>query len=309
MRISPRRVILLILVLAALAVAYRQQQDNTPTVVAKAAVLMDAASGKLLYSLNSEEPLPPASMSKMMTEYIVLENIQNGSIKWTDRVSMTNSQMDSEAAKLFVHKGDSLTVKDLFLAMVISSANNAAVSLAEKIAGSEPAFTVLMNQKAMELGLSEATHFVNATGLENAEDPGQTTVMTAHDVAQLAYRLVNDFPEVLETTRLPSYRLNYGGIHLTSTNLMLGADNPDVQFEGVDGLKTGFTDQAGYCFAGTAKQGNKRLISVVMGASDETSRFIETKKLFSYGFGKTYLPSFLTSIRQFFNTYVRHVNV
>lgn len=305
MQFSTRRLFLFILVIVILFVTVRHWRENTPTVVAKAAVLMDANNGKLLYSLNSDTPLPPASMSKLMTEYIVLEKIHDGSLKWDDRVPITNARLEEEAAKIAVHHGDTLTIHDLYQAMVISSANNAAVTLAEEIAGSESNFAELMNQKAKELGLSDDAHFVNATGLEGT----QSTVMTAHDVAQLAYRLINDYPEVLETTRLSSSQLDYDGIRVTSTNMMLTSNNPDIQFEGVDGLKTGYTNQAGYCFAGTAKLGNKRLISVVMGASDETARFIETKKLLAYGFEKWYIPPFLTNIHQFINTYIRHVGV
>lgn len=256
---------------------------------AKAAILIDAQSGKILFKHNSEEPLPPASMSKMMTEYIVLEKIGDGAIGWDDLVTISRTAAYKEGAKIDIHEGDTLTVRDLYSAVVVASANNAAVALAEHIAGSEEAFTQLMNAKAKALGLSLKTTFINATGLD---ENGTSSLMTAEDVARLAKRLLDDYPEVLDTAHLAQYALNFDGSVLVSTNRMLAAGDPNVRFDGVDGLKTGFIDSAGYCFAGTAKRGEQRLISVVMGTPGDRERFVETKKLLSLGFGEKQLPSF-----------------
>ncbi|WP_341865875.1 hypothetical protein [Bacillus proteolyticus] len=168
--------------------------------------------------------------------------------------------------------------------MVISSANNAAVALAEHISKSEENFTKLMNMKAKQLNLSNATHFVNATGLPNAQN--KESKMTVLDVATLAQHLLKAYPEVLDITKLTNYTLTYNSSTIITTNKMLDTSNDELYFQGIDGLKTGFTDEAGYCFTGTAKQGENRLISVVAGTKEDTKRFIKTKKLFSYGFNK-----------------------
>lgn len=255
-----------------------------PVIEAKAAILMDAQSGKVVYGKNENVPLAPASMSKMMTEYIVLEKIHNGTLKWDDSVRISPNAVNSIGAKINVQVGNRLTVRDLFHAMVISSANNAAVALAEHISKSEENFTKLMNTKAKQLNLSKETHFVNATGLPNAQN--KESKMTVLDVAMLAQHLLKTYPEVLDITKLTNYTLSYNGATIMTTNKMLDTSNDELYFQGIDGLKTGFTDEAGYCFTGTAKQGEKRMISVVMGTSEDTKRFIETKKIFSYGFNK-----------------------
>ena len=255
-----------------------------PVIEAEAAILMDAQSGKVVYGKNENVPLAPASMSKMMTEYIVLEKIHNGTLKWSDSVRISPNAVNSIGAKINVRVGNRLTVRDLFHAMVISSANNAAVALAEHISKSEENFTKLMNAKAKQLNLSNETYFVNATGLPNTQN--KESKMTALDVAMLAQHLLKTYPEVLDITKLTNYTLSYNGATIMTTNKMLDTSNDELYFQGIDGLKTGFTDEAGYCFTGTAKQGEKRMISVVMGTSEDTKRFIETKKLFSYGFNK-----------------------
>ncbi|ENQ3080928.1 D-alanyl-D-alanine carboxypeptidase [Bacillus cereus] len=255
-----------------------------PVIEAAAAILMDAQSGKVVYGKNENVPLAPASMSKMMTEYIVLEKIHNGTLKWSDSVRISPNAVNSIGAKINVQVGNRLTVSDLFHAMVISSANNAAVALAEHISKSEENFTKLMNAKAKQLNLSNETHFVNATGLPNTQN--KESKMTALDVAMLAQHLLKAYPGVLDITKLTNYTLSYNGATIMTTNKMLDTSNDELYFQGIDGLKTGFTDEAGYCFTGTAKQGEKRMISVVMGTSEDTKRFIETKKLFSYGFNK-----------------------
>ncbi|MDZ3953399.1 D-alanyl-D-alanine carboxypeptidase family protein [Bacillus thuringiensis] len=274
--------LLVVLITISMALFYFKFSDENLNIQARAAVLIDAHSGSVLYQKNAHIALAPASMSKMMTEYIVLERIHNGSLKWGDLVKISPSAVDSEGVKINVRIGDRLTVRDLFHAMVICSANNAAVALAEHIASSEKYFTKLMNDKAKQLNLSVQTHFVNATGLANNQN--QETKMTALDVAKLARYLLKDYPDVLETTKLTSNNLNYNGLVVQTTNRMLYPANKKLHLKGVDGLKTGFTDEAGYCFTGTAKQDGKRVISVVMGGKDDIGRFKETKKLFVYGF-------------------------
>ena len=269
---------------------YYQVCVKEPTLQAKAAILMDAQSGKILYKKNDNIPLAPASMSKMMTEYIVLERIQNGSLNWNDIVIISQNAVNSEGARINVKAGDGLTVRDLFHAMVISSANNAAVALAEHIAKTEGEFAKIMNDKAKQLELSTQTNFVNATGLANEQN--EESKMTALDVAKLAQKLLEHYPNVLRATKLTSYELNHNGVILKTTNKMLYSGNTKLYFQGIDGLKTGFTDKAGYCFTGTAKKDGKRMITVVMGTRDNIKRFTETKKLLVYGFQEfaIYIP-------------------
>ncbi|UHA74399.1 D-alanyl-D-alanine carboxypeptidase family protein [Paenibacillus sp. 481] len=264
--------------------------EKDPYIDAKAAILIDAHSGEVVYSKNENVALAPASMSKMMTMYIVLEQIQNGQLQWDELVTISEHAMHLDGVSINIEVDEQLTVKDLFHAIVLSSANNAAVALAEHISNSEYQFTQLMNIKAKQLQLSEQTRFVNATGLPNEQ--AEESTMTALDVAKLAQHLIKSYPDIVDVTRLTSYHLADRGVTLTTTNKMLFSANRKSFFQGVDGLKTGFTNEAGYCFAGTAKQYGKRLISVVMGTSEDAKRFTETKKLFSYGFDKPNIPFF-----------------
>lgn len=290
--------IILFLVIAVIAFTLFFKVKD-PNIKAKSAVLMNADTGEILYQKNKDAPFAAASMSKMMTQYLVLEQIEAGLLDWEEQVVINNRSVDSDGVKIDVELGDTLTVRDLFIATAVASANNAAVALAEHVAGSEEDFSKLMNEKAIEMDLSDVTHFVNATGLENEQLDDAESQMSALDVATLSYHLLKDFPKVLEVTSLSQYQLDYDDIVLYSTNEMLETYSP-YYFEGVDGLKTGFTDEAGYCFAGTAQQGNTRLISVVMGTEDDEQRFIETKNLLSVGFNKFQLPSLRAIVKDLF---------
>ncbi|OCA83274.1 hypothetical protein A8F94_19435 [Bacillus sp. FJAT-27225] len=263
---------------------------HPPEIEARAAIVMDAESNEVLFAKNEEEPFAAASMTKMMTEYLVLEAIQKGYLSWEDRVQISGNAVSSEGVFIPVKLGDELTVRDLFIAMAVASANNAAVALAERLSGSEKSFVSLMNSKAEEFGLSNETVFVNATGLQD-QATGEESRMAASDVARLAVRLIDDFSEILVVSSLSEYVLAYDGSTIYTTNEMLDGHPSGLAFKGVDGLKTGYTTKAGYCFAGTAKQGERRLISVVMGTNEKQSRFIETKKLFAYGFKDPNIPS------------------
>ncbi|ARO64452.1 MULTISPECIES: D-alanyl-D-alanine carboxypeptidase family protein [Bacillus] len=254
-----------------------------PEINAKAAMIIDASDGDIIYQYNENEAFAPASMSKMMTAYLLLESIHNGKVRWEDPVKMSAKAAQTEGARIPVQVNDTLTVKDLYHALMIESANNAAVALAEYMAKSEKDFVQLMDAKAKQLKMSEHAKFANASGLQ--EPDGSETKMTAGDVAQLAYHLIKDYPEILEVTHLRQSQLAFNNINVISTNDMLNKNNKSLYIEGIDGLKTGFTDSAGYCFTGTAKQGDNRIITVVMGTSSKTKRFTETNKLMSYAFG------------------------
>ncbi|MDA2188898.1 MULTISPECIES: D-alanyl-D-alanine carboxypeptidase family protein [Bacillus cereus group] len=254
-----------------------------PEINAKAAMIIDASDGDIIYQYNENEAFAPASMSKMMTAYLLLESIHNGKVRWEDPVKMSAKAAQTEGARIPVQVNDTLTVKDLYHALMIESANNSAVALAEHMAKSEKDFVQLMDAKAKQLKMSEHAKFANASGLQ--EPDGSETKMTAGDVAQLAYHLIKDYPEILEVTHLRQSQLAFNNINVISTNDMLNKNNKSLYIEGIDGLKTGFTDSAGYCFTGTAKQGDNRIITVVMGTSSKTKRFTETNKLMSYAFG------------------------
>ncbi|MFP3392167.1 D-alanyl-D-alanine carboxypeptidase family protein [Brevibacillus sp. SIMBA_040] len=263
--------------------------------VAKSAILVEASTGKVIYSNNPDVALPPASMSKMMSEYLVQEAVKQKKISWDDVVAVSDYAFYiakiSDASGVYLNKGESFTVKQLYEAMAVVSANDATVLLAEKVAGSEANFVQMMNKKAADFGMKN-TSFVTSTGLP-ANELGPYSVktdqlenlMSARDSAILARALIRDFPEALEVSKKPSFTFRTGTPKewsKKSYNWML----PGLisYYEGVDGLKTGYTKAAGYCFTGTAVRGNMRLISVVMNTESDTQRFSETRKLFDYGF-------------------------
>lgn len=266
----------------------------------EAAVLIEAKTGQILYSMNADELRHPASMVKMMTEYIVAESIAQGKLRWEDEVTISEYAQAMPGSGIPLAAGHVYTVRDLFRQMSINSSNDATVALAEAVAGTEENFVHMMNEKAREFGLSEGAFFTNSTGL-NKEDTGKYTpnipgesMFTALDAAKLAQRIILDHPEVLEFTSTPRghERENDPNSHVMDNwNWMLenwkeynNNFSRDFAYEGLDGLKTGHTDEAGWCFTGTAERNGVRLISVVMGAKTERGRFEETRKLLDYGF-------------------------
>ncbi|WP_128896257.1 D-alanyl-D-alanine carboxypeptidase family protein [Longirhabdus pacifica] len=271
----------------------------------KSAVLMDAMTGQILYAKNADAALPPASMSKMMTEYLLLESVANGQLAWEQTITISKYASDMIGSGQQLAEGRQYTVKDVYRQLAIYSGNDASIALAEAIAGTEEQFVNMMNSKAKELGLSDQTYFANSTGLNNSElreysalapnvpnVPGET-LLTANDAALLARNLIVDFPEVLETTSITEANVvesDPTSLKMVNWNWMLEGwkeynnNFTEFAYEGLDGLKTGHTDEAGYCFTGTAERDGMRLISVVMGAGSEPERFRETKKLLDYGF-------------------------
>lgn len=262
---------------------------------ANSAILVEASTGRVIYSKNPDQPLPPASMSKMMTEYLIQEAVKQKKISWDDQVPVSEYAFYvakiSDASGVYLNAGESFTVKELYEAMAVVSANDATVLLAEKVAGSEPNFVQMMNKKAAELGMKN-TSFVTSTGLPANElgpysvDTQQTeNLMSARDSAILARALIRDFPEALEVSKIPRFTFRTGTpqeLKKANYNWMLPGLNSF--YEGVDGLKTGYTAAAQYCFTGTAMKDGMRLVSVVMGTESNTKRFVETKKMFDYGF-------------------------
>lgn len=266
-------------------------------VKAESAILVDAETGKILYAKNPDIELPPASMTKMMTEYLVWEAIEAGDIDWETTTQISDYPYSISADDTFsgvgLKQNKDYTVRQLYEAMAINSDNATSIALAELIAGSEGEFVKLMNKKAEEMGMTEY-EFVNSSGLDNESlgdnhpkgtDPDASNLMSARSAALLAYHLVNDYPEALEISSIPETEFDDQTIR--NWNYMLPHDASYLKqfaYEGVDGLKTGFTDFAGFCFTGTAKRDGNRLISVVMDTESEEARFQETAKLFDYGF-------------------------
>ena len=270
-----------------------------------AAILIDADSGKILYEQNADTSLGIASMTKMMTEYLLLDAIKKGTVSWDQEYRVTEYtykvSQDRSLSNVPLRADGTYTIRELYEAMAIYSANAATIAIAETIAGTEAEFLKLMNAKAEELGL-EGYKFVNSTGLNNTNlfgmHPAGTgaedeNVMPAKSMAKLAYHLLKDHPEVLETSQISKKKFREGTddeIEMENWNFML----PGLvfEYEGVDGLKTGTTTFAGQCFTGTAERNGTRLIAVVMKAVDSEgknsrkARFDAAAKLFDYGFGQ-----------------------
>ncbi|HET8704746.1 MAG TPA: D-alanyl-D-alanine carboxypeptidase family protein, partial [Pseudomonadales bacterium] len=244
-----------------------------PQLAAKAWLLMDAASGKVITEYQSTQRIAPASLTKMMTAYIVDHELKAGKISLNDRALISKKAWQMGGSKMFVKVGDTVSVQDLLRGIIIQSGNDASIAMAEHIAGSEEAFADLMNQQAQRLGMND-THFMNATGWP---DPNHYT--TAADLAKLARAMIYDYPENYAIYAEKEYTFN--GIRQHNRNLMLWRDKR------VDGIKTGHTEEAGYCLVSSAKddsRGGMRLISVVLGTNSTELRASETQKLLTYGF-------------------------
>ncbi|RXT09122.1 D-alanyl-D-alanine carboxypeptidase [Ammoniphilus sp. CFH 90114] len=270
----------------------------------KSAIMVEPTTGRILYKMNENEALPPASMTKMMTELLTLEAVKSGKISWDDKVKTSEYghwMGRYGGSRVYLGLGEVRTVKELYEAMAIYSANDATVMLAEHISGTEENFAKLMNQKAAEIGMDNS-YFVTSTGypasglkqfIPNAEGDN---LMTAKDSAILAREIIMNHPEALEISSIP--RKFFRGedspqkVRMDNWNFML----PSLVygFEGVDGLKTGHTDAAKYCFTGTAERNGMRIITVVMGAETEAKRFAETKKLMTHGFNNYKMQTIAT---------------
>ncbi|WDF02233.1 D-alanyl-D-alanine carboxypeptidase family protein [Shouchella hunanensis] len=254
-------------------------------------LLLDVNQNKLLIDSGIDEAVPVASISKMMTEYLILEEIEKGTVDWNDLVQISGEAAAKEGANISLSKGDNVPVHDLYMAMLLPSANNATVALAEHLADSEKEFVKKMNEKAKEIGLTNST-FVNATGL--TESNTKSNQMSARDIAVLAQVLITQFPEVLQDTAKSSHTLTFSGERVHTTNHML--TTPDLAFDGLDGFKTGYTNEAGYCFVGTASRDGQRFITVVLGTENYNARFVETQKLLSLAFDEPYTPPLEASL-------------
>ncbi len=244
----------------------------------KSALLMDAATGTILYEKNSHEAMPPASVTKVMTLLLIYEGEEAGQFDWEDGVQVSEHAASMGGSQVFLEPGETQTAADMTKCIAIASANDAAVAMAEFVAGSEEAFVERMNKRAEELGM-EDTHFVNACGLDT-----EGHVTSAHDIAVMSRELMTRFPEIKEYTTtwqdtiVHKTRKGESEFGLTNTNKLIR------WYEGATGLKTGSTGKALYCLSGTAERDGLSLIAVVMAAPDFKVRFQETMKLLDHGF-------------------------
>ena len=243
---------------------------EAPGIAANAWLLMDASTGKVLVEQNSQLRLPPASLTKIMTSYVAASELKNGGIKLDDEVLVSVESWKKEGSRMFIQEGTRVSVEDLIRGIVIQSGNDASVALAEHIAGSEDLFVDVMNQQADLLGMTD-THFMNATGL-----PDENHYTSARDLAKLSVALINNFPEHYKIYSEKSF--TYNNISQRNRNTLLFRDNT------VDGVKTGYTSAAGYSLVTSSRREDMRLITVVLGASSESSRANESQKLLTYGF-------------------------
>ena len=285
MRPNTKRFLLLALALCLLAVtvipaasaapslAVPVTAEPDPGLTAKSAVLMEASTGKILYQKNPEEAMPPASVTKIMTLLLVMECIDAGTLAWEDTVTASAHAASMGGSQIYLKEGEQMTARDLIKSVVIASANDAAVALAEHTYGSEEAFVGRMNERAAELGMT-ATHFENTNGLD---DTAQNHVTSAGDIAIMSRELIHH-TEILEYSSTWMDTIRNGQFGLTNTNRLVRF------YRGCNGLKTGSTRKAGFCVSVTAEREGMTLICVIMGAESRDIRNEEAQRLLDWGF-------------------------
>jgi D-alanyl-D-alanine carboxypeptidase (penicillin-binding protein 5/6) len=256
--------------------ALAAESGDAPALDAVSAILVASDSGEILYEKNPRQRLYPASVTKLMTLLLGVEAIQKGMIHWDDPITASERAASYGGSQIYLAPGEILSCREIMLGVALASGNDAAVALAEHVAGSHEAFVDMMNQRARALGMTE-THFVNANGLQNEDH-----YTTAYDLSLLAREAAKS-PELLELTSLKHYTLRADAkrpFQLDNKNKLLW------QTPGVDGFKTGWTQDAGYCLAATGKRDNLRLISVVMDNPKPQGHLADSKKLLEWGFGQ-----------------------
>jgi len=241
-----------------------------PPVNARAYILVDYDSGQVLAESKADERMEPASLTKLMTSYVIYKEMRDGRIKLSDKVTISEKAWRMGGSRTFVPVGKKVSVEDLLKGMIVQSGNDATVALAEYVGGSEEVFVSLMNQEAQRLGMT-GTHFVDSTGMPNPEH-----YTTARDLAVLTRAMIREYPDHYQLYSMRSF--TYNNISQNNRNKLLWRD------KSVDGVKTGHTESAGFCLVASAERDNMRLISVVLGTASEEARAEESEKLLSYGF-------------------------
>ena len=242
----------------------------------KSGLLMDVATGTVLYEKNSHEPLAPASVTKVMTMLLIMEAIDSGKIGWDDTVTASETAAAKGGSQIYLKVGETMSVSDMVKSIAVSSANDCACAMAEHLAGSEAAFVEMMNTRAKELGM-EDTHFVNCTGLDDGPEAAQHRTST-YDIALMSRELLKNHPDIKKFTTIWMDTVRNGAFGLSNTNKMVRFYN------GATGLKTGFTSGAGYCLSASAQREGMELIAVVMGCETSAERFNACKAMLDYGF-------------------------
>ena len=271
-----RKIGSLLLVMVLLMSQLPMAQAAQLEVAGKGAVLMDAATGTVLYEKNAHEKLSPASVTKVMTMLLIMEAIDSGKIGWGDMVTASESAAAKGGSQIFLKVGESMSVTDMLKSIAVSSANDAACAMAEHIAGSEEAFVGLMNQRAGELGMQD-THFVNCTGLDDDPD-AKDHLTSAYDIALMSRELLVNHPDIQKFTTIWMDTIRDGAFGLSNTNKLVRF------YRGCTGLKTGYTSGAGHCLSASAQRDGLSLIAVVLGAESSQERFQACKQLLDYGF-------------------------
>ena len=266
---------------------HKSKENSSELVLAeqaKSAILLEASTGEIIYEKNSHDKLPMASMTKMMTLLLIMDEINNGNLKWDEKVTASEHAASMGGSQIFLEVGEQMSVEDLVKGICIGSGNDAAVAMAERIGGTEDNFVKMMNDKAGDLGLQH-THFVNACGLDHDEH-----YSSAYDMAMIAKELVK-YDKILEYTGTYEDYLRKN----TDKSFWLVNTNKLVRYyQGVDGLKTGYTSNALYCITTTAKRNNMRLIAVVMGEPSSAIRNSEVTGMLDYGFNTYQINSILS---------------
>ncbi len=252
-------------------------------VAGKSAVLMDIATGTVLYEKNAHEHLAPASVTKVMTMLLIMEAIDEGRIGWDDTVTVSEAAAAKGGSQVYLKVGEMMSVTDMLKSIAVSSANDCACAMAEHIAGSEEAFVESMNRRAEALGMQD-THFVNCTGLDDGEN-AKAHLTSAYDIALMSRELMKNHPEIQKFTTIWMDTIRDGAFGLSNTNKLVRF------YPGATGLKTGFTSGAGYCLSATAQRDGLGLIAVVMGAESSQARFASCKQLLDHGFANYALVS------------------
>lgn len=266
-----KKKIAVVLILIMAFSALHPKPGLTFSIDARAAVLMDPLSGKVLFEQDKDRRWPPASVTKVMTMLLIMEAIDSARVKWSDQIRTSDIAAGMGGSQVYLKEGEEFPLSEMFKAIAVVSANDASTAVAEHLYGSDRDFIEAMNQKAKALGLKN-TNFVNETGL-----PDPNHYSSAYDLAVISRELLK-YPEVLKYTSIWMDTFRNGEFQLRNTNELIRV------YRGADGLKTGHTEEAKFCLAATAKKGNMRLLSVILGAASDSKRVSETRRLLDYGF-------------------------
>jgi D-alanyl-D-alanine carboxypeptidase (penicillin-binding protein 5/6) len=271
-----RKTVLFLLTAALLLSLVPRAEAAAPDFACKSALLMDAATGTVLYEKNAHEALAPASVTKIMTMLLIMEAIDSGKIRWEDMVTASESAAAKGGSQIYLKVGETMSVSDMVKSIAVSSANDAACAMAEHLAGSEGAFVENMNARAKELGMND-TNFVNCTGLDDSPE-AKNHKTSAYDIALMSRELLTKHPDIKKYTTIWMDTIRNGAFGLSNTNKLVRF------YAGATGLKTGFTSGAGYCLSATAEREGMELIAVVMGSETSKERNAACKSLLDMGF-------------------------